>query len=117
MTITEYLEKNNPAVVKEYERFLTYEFSNLTVDTHVLTLKYGFCGGPGEIRKVVEVHSDEGYVILSHTKRETRSILSIHNDWWKEVYIMSANDLQIYNDATRKHYNDWEMKTLGMRTD
>ena len=112
-SILEYLEKNNPAVAREYERFSSYDFSNLTIGTYVLTLRSGFCGGSGELRKVTEIHADKGYVILSHLAKESRSILSKNDAWWKDVCILSDSDVQIYKNANRKDYDVWELKTIG----
>ena len=103
MMLEEFLKTYHLDILKEFERSLL-PWSSLKVGTIVVTLRAGFCGGSGELRKVTELITDNNkrnYAVLENLFSDDKSLLYECYLWWKDVAIID-----------NEHYNtlDWRGK-------
>lgn len=97
MDLTDYVKENYPEVLSEYERYLRKD-SLLKIGAIVKTLRAGFSGGAGVVRRVKCYCNKESgdFTELGTTTCDYMILTSGYNDscldvetWWKDVEIIS----------------------------
>lgn len=99
MDIKEFLQTHHLPILREYERS-QLSWDELKVGSIVVTLRAGFGGGPGMIRKVIKKEHDQcgNYATLSNLVSDghTYGLYENYKDnfWWKDVAVI---DFDLFN--------------------
>lgn len=124
MDIKSWAEQFCPQFLRAYERS-QIPFEALVPGTKVMTLRYGFSGGPGEIRVVQSVETDhrgQALVRLVSPTDESRVSLLYKDDdregpWYFQVAILTEEQVQELKKMTHKKQLQWEAETFGNVTE
>lgn len=114
MNLEDFVKTYHPSVMKQYERSLL-PWDVLKVGTVVVTLRAGFSGYAGVIRKVIELRSDKVgncAVLSSVDETVSNSLLYESYDrytddkvrWWKDVAIIDFEHYKNLNLRERTNY-------------